>query len=638
MTAAAQMNQWKPIDPAILAIKAPAVYKDADAEALLWEVYVNDADTDTEYHHYLRIKIFTERGKESQNQIDIPYFKGMKVEDIAGRTIKSDGTIVELKKDGIFDREIVRFGKIKVKAKSFAMPAVEPGVIIEYRWKEVFINQMANYVSLQFQRGIPVQTVRYFIKPYPYAMHPMRTISFRVPPDAHFSKDKNGYHKMELANMPAYREEPDAPPEDNLRSWMLIYYGADIKKTQPEYWQDLGKTFYEVIKGKMKPNNDVKAAAAAAIGEAATTEQKIERLARYCREKIKNINDDASGLTAEERRALKENNSPADTLKHGYGGRDDINLLFAAMATAAGLEVRTAMMSDRSRFYFTPDLLTPYFLRTLGIVVKVGEKWQFIDAASRHLPPGMVPWTSENVHALIMDPKESAFVVTAHSAPEKSREYTKARLKLHEDGTVEGQVTIEYTGHQAAQMIEDLDEHTPAEREKILTDGVKSRLPGAEVSEMKINLSDDPTRPSGYSYQVKVAGYAERTGKRLFLQPSFFQKGIKPRFSANTRQYDLYFDYGFLEHADVEIDLPAGYALENAEAPASFPLADVGNYQVQLAHARDTNSLVYQRKFKFGSLFISKQYYADLKKLFDLVHQMDNHTLTLRQSETRAAK
>jgi hypothetical protein len=42
--------------------------------------------------------------------------------------------------------------------------------------------------------------------------------------------------------------------------------------------------------------DEVKQAAATAIGDATTPEQKIEKLFEFCRSKIKNINDDASGL------------------------------------------------------------------------------------------------------------------------------------------------------------------------------------------------------------------------------------------------------------------------------------------------------------------------------------------------------
>src|ERR1700674_5173167 len=139
-------DDWRPVDPADLALKAPIVEKDADAEAIFWEVKVDDGVRgDLILSHYLRIKVFTERGRESQSKIDIPFGKffgsNIRIEDIAARTVKPDGSIIELQKGDIFERTIVKASGIKVKAKSFAMPGLEAGSIIEYRWREVRVNR-----------------------------------------------------------------------------------------------------------------------------------------------------------------------------------------------------------------------------------------------------------------------------------------------------------------------------------------------------------------------------------------------------------------------------------------------------------------------------------------------------------------
>src|SRR5690349_14056714 len=127
----ADKEEWKPVDPAQLMMKSPVVEKDADAEALFWEIKVEDevegSTPRTVLSNYIRIKIFTERGRESQSKIEIKYAKGDKVTDIAGRTIKADGSILELKKDSIFERNLVKVGGKKIDAKTFAMPGVEPG-------------------------------------------------------------------------------------------------------------------------------------------------------------------------------------------------------------------------------------------------------------------------------------------------------------------------------------------------------------------------------------------------------------------------------------------------------------------------------------------------------------------------------
>src|SRR2546427_3111063 len=87
-------DEWRPIDPADLALKTPVVEKDADAEAIFWEVRVADAVEEGSSRkvldHYIRIKIFTERGRESQSRIDIPYFSGSRIKDVSARTIKPE--------------------------------------------------------------------------------------------------------------------------------------------------------------------------------------------------------------------------------------------------------------------------------------------------------------------------------------------------------------------------------------------------------------------------------------------------------------------------------------------------------------------------------------------------------------------
>ena len=118
-------DEWRTIDPAELALKSSPVEKDADGEPPFWEVRLDDSQAEEfSLKHYIRIKIFTERGKESQSKIDLPYSRSTRIKDIAARVIKADGSIVELKKEDIFDRTIVKTSGIKIKAKSFALPGI----------------------------------------------------------------------------------------------------------------------------------------------------------------------------------------------------------------------------------------------------------------------------------------------------------------------------------------------------------------------------------------------------------------------------------------------------------------------------------------------------------------------------------
>jgi len=184
-----------------------------------------------------------------------------------------------------------------------------------------------------------------------------------------------------------------------------------------------------------------------------------------------------------------------------------------------------------------------------------------------------------------------------------------------------------------------LGPETEAEREASLRADIKGRLSTAELSNIKIENVTDPSKPYTYSYHVVVPGYAERTGKRLFLQPEYFKKGVGAMFSAATRKNMIYFHYPWSEDDDIEITLPDGFSLDNADAPASFGSKELSQYKVAIAVTKDTKTLIYKRNFFFGGgassldrLLYPATAYPAIKNYFDMVHKNDDHTITLKQS------
>lgn len=639
----AAADEWKPLDPTHLALKASTVEKEADAEGLFWEVKIDDnPEGDLIFNHYLRVKVFTERGRESQSKVDLLFgnFFGneTKIRDIAARTIKPDGSIVELKKEDIYERTVVRGSGLKYKAKSFAMPAVEPGCIIEYRWREIRVNTDASYVRLQFQRDIPVQRVVYSIKPYSYPDATFNSITLHGQ-TTQWVKEKGGYYSTTMTNMPAIHEESRMPPEDEVKTWILVFYQkSGLEKLTPEkYWSDLGKNYYEGTKSLIKPNDEVKQMAASLIANAKSDDEKLANLFEFCRTKIKNINNDASGLTADDRAKIKDNKSPSDTLKRGTGTGTDISLLFASMANAAGFDARIAMAPDRGDIFFDKALPNAYFMGSRNIAVNVGGTWKFYDPGIDYLPFGMLRWQEEGQQALITDPKNPVWVDTPMSSHEKSLVKRTAKLKLTDDGTLEGDVSVEYTGHFAVARKEDIDEESDAQREESLRAEIKSQMSAAEIANIKFENVTDYAKPLIISYRVRFPGYATRTGKRLFLQPAFFQHGLKPLFASAFRKYPVYFQFPWSEIDQVEFELPKGYALDNADAPAGFASGGISEYKPSLAASGDGSLLIYKRSFFFGgggSILYPVQQYPNVKAYFDTVQKQDSHSIALKQTAT----
>ena len=171
--------------------------------------------------------------------------------------------------------------------------------------------------------------------------------------------------------------------------------------------------------------------------------------------------------------------------------------------------------------------------------------------------------------------------------------------------------------------------------EEDLSEEIKQQITTAEVSNITIENINDASKPLVYQYSVKVPGYGQKTGKRLFVQPGFFEYGSTPLFSSANRKYDVYFLYPWSEVDDIEINLPKGFSLDSADRPEN--LADsnkISMLQINIGVDREQTFMRYNRKFYFGSggrILFPVSAYQPVKTLFDAFHKADTHTITLKQ-------
>jgi hypothetical protein len=134
-------------------------------------------------------------------------------------------------------------------------------------------------------------------------------------------------------------------------------------------------------------------------------------------------------------------------------------------------------------------------------------------------------------------------------------------------------------------------------------------------------------------HKITVPGYATRTGKRILLQPAFFQRNVAPRFTDSKRKFDVYFDYGWSEDDEVTIDLPEGWQLDLPVAPKGTKLGDVGSYSVEVRKTTDGRKLIYRRNFEWareGRLLLPVTAYPQVKAAFDFVQEQDGYTVALK--------
>src|SRR5207302_8403214 len=126
---------FQPVSPDELKMTAEAKAPGAPAIILFRQDDRDDRGLTAHEDVYFRIKILTEEGRRYAD-IEIPFLKEQsKIVNIHARTIKTDGTIVDFNGKA-FDKSIVKARGLKYMAKTFTMPDVQVGSVLEYYYTE----------------------------------------------------------------------------------------------------------------------------------------------------------------------------------------------------------------------------------------------------------------------------------------------------------------------------------------------------------------------------------------------------------------------------------------------------------------------------------------------------------------------
>lgn len=615
---------WEPIPPEELSTTKPQVDPEAGAEILLREVAINDRI----FHYHVRAKIYSDRGLNDFVKVEIPYKRGTQIWDVNVRTIKSDGSIIELSKTDIYDREIISVGAERVKVKSFSPAGLQSGALVEYTYKE-FHEIPAPYLTLDFQGDLPARHVVFKYRP---RARDIKALFFNCPPQP-LVQDRTSAYSFEMRNVAAAKEEPFQPPALSSNASILIFPATE-PVSPAIFWSEYGSDLHYRMKEEVVATPTVRNKLASIISDSDPDEQKLRKIYDYCRSKLINRGSANAGFTREQREKFKPNETATATLKAGHGTVEDINIVFVALACAAGFDARYAACNDRSFIPFNVRMTEYFETSDLIAAVKLDGKWQYFDPGVSYLPFAMPHWRNAGTATLIAAPKKAAPVIIEASPAEESQQKRTAVVRLDEHGTLEGDVTIEYTGHKDYFQKLAIDDKSAPERETYVREEISEYLKLAEISHIKIENITDPLKPLKISFRLRVPEYADRSGSRLFFQPAVFQKNEPARFLSPTRRTNLMFRYRSLDTDEITIAPPEGFELEEASAPGSFSLGEMGAYATTIQVTRKTDTITYRRNLTLRSLGISVEYYPLVKRAFENIHQRDAHTLTFRRKPT----
>ncbi len=623
-------DEWQPITPEELKMTSVPEAPGAPAIILYRQVDRDDGQNAHEYD-YVRIKILTEEGRKYAD-VQIPFLKQWEnIHSIKARTIRPDGTVTNF--DGkVYEQTIVKAKGVKFLAKTITLPDVQVGSIIEYHYTNDFEYVFDSRWVLSDE--LFTKHAKFSLKPNPnYSLRWTQSLPNGTSP----AKNEGSTIRLETQNVPAFHVEDYMPPENELKYRVDFIYTEDVvpEKDPVKFWKQEGKKQCDAAENFVNKKKAMEQAVSQIVSPGDAPEAKLQKI--YARvQQVRNLSFEKEKSEQElKREKQKDVNNVEDLWKRGYGDGRQVTWLFLALARAAGFEAYPVLISRRSDYFFNQGIMNPHQLNDNVVLVKVNGQDRYFDPGTVFTPYGYLPWYETGVTGLKLTKDGGAWVQTPLPPSSDSRVERKAELKLATDGTLEGKLTVTYSGLDALWMrIDERNEDEPT-RKKLLEDLVKESVPVG----VELELTNKPDWSSSTpnliaEFSLKVPGWLTGAGKRAMMQVGLFSASEKQVFSHANRIYPVYFAYPYQKTDEINIQLPLDWKVVTLPASQNQD----GKAVAYSFKAEDKNgSLHLSRTLRSDLTMVAKDNYPILQFFFQIVRTGDEEQVMLQPGSGNAS-
>jgi hypothetical protein len=593
-------------------------------------VYLYREETTDDLLHYAttyeRIKILTEKGKETAT-IHIPYLRGnFKISDIKGRTIHADGTVIPLttKPSDLMD---VKTKNLQLNDVVFTLPSAEVGSILEYRLQTHYDDDIIDPPDWEVQQPFFVHKAHYFFTPGRSDYLLMFT-TIGIPRES-VTHDAQGRYVVNLTDIPAIPSDDWMPPLNTLK-WNIEFYYT-YAHSGKQFWDDEFKSWAKNTERFTNPSNQLKEAVSQIVSPSDTEEQKARKIYAAV-QKLDNTRFSRTKSDAERKaEKLKPVKAAEDVWKQQSGTDDDMALLFVALGRAAGLKVWPMEVVDRSKAFFDPLYLSSRQLDDYIAVLNLGGKDVFLDPGQKMCPFGITSWKHTLATGFLLSEKGAAFAGTPAEPYKTALLQRSADLSVAADGSIDGDIRYIMIGPQALHWRQLALQNDAEEVKKQFNESIRGDMPdGVDVDFDHFLALDD------YNVNlmaiVKVSGtIATATGKHFFLPGLFFESRARHPFVAqDKRSVPIDVHYASMETDEVVYHLPPGFAVESA--PQATSLSWPNHAMLKISSEAKDNDVTVSRSFAHNYAILDSKEYGDLHDFYQKIATADQQQLVLTRA------
>jgi hypothetical protein len=619
-------DEWLPISQEELSMTGDPAAPGAPAIILYHQVDRDDSEVRTPHeYNYVRTKVFTEEGRKYAD-VDIPFIKDQyAIHNIRARTVHPDGSITNF--DGkVYEKEIVKGRDLKYLAKTFTLSDVQPGSIIEYHYMIDFAEYYVFSSHWVLSEDLFTKKAKFTLKPFAeWALQ--WTWPNGLPEGTKPPASEGKIIKMDAQNIPAFLTEEDMPPEEAMKFRVDFIYSEDGFEKEPDkFWKKRGKKLNDGVENFIGKRKAMEQALSQIVAPGDSPESKAQKI--YARvQQLRNTSYEAE-KTEQEQKREKEIGSVEDLWKRGYGDGKQLTWLYLALARAAGLDASAVYTSARSETFFNPSIMRSQDLNANVVLLKLNGKDVYADPGAKYTPFGLLPWQETGVKGLKLDKDGGSWVTTTLPESNESQITRKADLRLTQDGSLEGKLTVTYSGLEALRRRVAQSNEDDTNKKKFLEDEVRAAIPvgiDLELTNKPDWKSSSPTLVA--EFDLKVPGWVSGAGRRALLPVGLFGGQEKHMCEHANRVHPLYFSYPSQKNDDITIDLPLGWTV------SSLPNANDTDIKAvaYLMKAEDKKGALHlERRLRSDLITLPQKNYSTLRSFYQMVRTSDEQQIVLQ--------
>jgi hypothetical protein len=532
-----------------------------------------------------------------------------------------------------------------VLAKIITLPDVQPGCIVEYKYRHQYkadVGALVHYLHAQtwtVSGRLFTRDASFSINPYVPRSNFDPTLYFRtagLPKGSLPQKQGNGWYSMEVHNIPGIEEEPLMPPARAMEARVEFFYREKEQptgETTEQYWNRLGKKWSDELDKFLNKKSALEGELSRTVAANDAPEVKLRKI--YARvQKIRDLSYEPPRTAAEKKNEnIKVDENVEDVLKRGYGTGRQINWLFAGLARAAGFEASEVRLVPRNRDAFNPSGQDTGSATADIVWVRAGGKEYWLDPAALYYPFGLLPWYETESKGVRVTKQGSEFVETLAAASSDATISRRAVLEVKEDGSASGKLQVDLTGQSAALRRTRNRRDDEIGRRKSIEKEIKGWLPPGSTFEMTtVGNWDDTSLPVHVEGTLTVLEMGSVAGRRMLVPLALFRTSYRTDFEAERRVNPIFFSFRYEEKDDVKILGPAGYKIETIPPRKVINPGTAVSYEI--APAQEGDALEVTRHFTLSEIHYPVDAYAALRSFFNLVKSTDEAQVVLQNSET----